>query len=556
MLKKSVILLFFVFVSGGAFSQVIYEHISNTAIYNFMDELANNKVIELNSVIKPYSRMFIAGKLLEAEQHKNLLNQRQKEELAFYLQGYQPEMKYPLSLHSDYIKKSTQWAGSLNPIGVFYKDRKNTLWVTPILGYEYGRNKNGNYRHSYGGLAFNAYLGKHLAFYTSLRDNTLTRNLMQPDYFIQEQGVPVKTFSATDIEFSEARGGITYSWKWGSIGLVKDNIEWGSNEYGANILSGRTPSFAMIKLHLTPVKWFSFDYFHAWLVSDVVDSTRSYYDGSSFRAVFRPRFMAANMFTFRPFRNFYASIGNSIVYSDIGVQAAYLIPFLFYKSVDHTLNATYHYGDAGQNSQMFMNVSSRNIKHLHLYGSVFVDELSVRNMFKKGKQRNFISVKAGARLTDFPIENTWIGIEYTRSNPLVYQNYFNAVLYESNSYSLGHYLRDNSDIINLGVGYKPLRGLEFSLNYDVARHGTDYNYQHLEDTPDLSSSGLPFMNQVIWKEQKLEFLVQYQIVNSTYFYFKYRYSNITGEQAALQKYTPEYYRGKTNTVSFGFNIGF
>ncbi len=523
-----------------------------------MDELANNKIIDINSAIKPYSRKFIAEKLLEAKSKEDLLNKRQQKELNFYLQGFQFEMKgyLHLPLKSDIFKKNKKWATAINPLGIYYKDSMFTFTLKPILGYAYYFNKNGSYKHTYGGLAFSAYLGKHLAFYTSLRDNTITKNVIQPDYFVTEQAAPVKTFSPDDIEFSEARGGITYSWKWGSIGLIKDNLEWGDTYYQSNILSGRTPSFAMIKLHLAPVKWFSFDYFHAWLVSDIVDSTLSYYDGSRFRAVLRPRYMAANMFTFRPVHNFYFSIGNSIVYSDIGIQAAYLIPFLFYKSVDHTLNATYHYGDAGQNSQMFMNVSSRNIKYLHLYGAVFVDELSIRNMFKKGKQRNFISVKAGARLTDFPIENTWIGIEYTRSNPLVYQNYFNAVLYESNSYTLGHYLRDNSDIINFGVGYKPLRGLEISLNYDLARHGTDYNYQYLEDTPGLSSSGLPFMDQVIWKEQKIEFLVRYQIVNNAFFYFKYRYSNITGEQAALQKHTPAYYRGKTNTVTFGANIGF
>jgi len=32
-----------------------------------LDELANNRIIELNSVVKPYSRAYIAGKLREAE---------------------------------------------------------------------------------------------------------------------------------------------------------------------------------------------------------------------------------------------------------------------------------------------------------------------------------------------------------------------------------------------------------------------------------------------------------------------------------------------------------
>lgn len=556
MVKKAYILLFLGFVSFSVSAQIVFEHISNTNIYGFLDELANNKVIDLNTAVKPYSRVFIAAKLTEAKQKEDQLNKRQQKELDFYLHGFQFEQPEGLHLSpkTDIFKKNKQWATAINPLGIYYKDSMFTFTLKPILGYAHYTGTNGSYKHTYGGLEFSAYLGKHLAFYTSLRDNTITNNVIQPYYFVTSQAAPVKTFAPDDIEFSEARGGITYSWKWGYIGLIKDNIKWGDTYAQANILSGRTPSYAMIKLHLNPVDWFEFDYFHGWLVSDVVDSTRSYWDGSSYRAVFRPKFMAANMFTFRPVKGFYFSFGNSIVYSDINVHAAYLIPFLFYKSVDHTLNATYHYGDAGQNSQMFFNISSRNIRHVHLFGTLYVDEISLRNMFKPETQRNQISVKGGFRVSNFPVQNLWFGIEYTRNNPLVYQNYLKAVTFESNSYSLGHYMRDNSDVTNISLGYKPVRGLHVSMMYTLARHGTDYNYRELTDSG--NSSGLPFMDKVIWKEQQWLVSVKYEIVNNAYFYINYRYSDITGDPSVLQQRTPEYYRGKTSTITLGANIGF
>jgi hypothetical protein len=556
MTKKTLILLILVLVSVFSYSQVVYEHISNTNIYDFLDELANNKIIDINSAIKPYSRKFIAEKLEEAKLKEQQLNKRQRNELYFYLQGFQFELPGVMLFKekADAFKKNKNWATAINPLGIYYKNPHFVFMLKPILGYSYHTNKNGSFRHSYGGVSFSATLGKHFAFYTSLRDNTLSKNVIQPDFFVTDQAAPVKNFSPTDIEFSEARGGLTYSWKWGSVGLVKDNVRWGSGYGQTNILSGRTPSFAMITFNLHPVKWFEFNYFHGWLVSDVVDSTRSYHDGSTFRAVFRPKYMAANMFTFRPFKRFYFSVGNSIIYSDINVHAAYLIPFLFYKSVDHTLNATYHFGDAGQNSQLFFNISSRNIKHLHLYGSLFIDELSLRNMFKKETQRNQISIKGGFRVSDLFLQNLWWGIEYTRSNPLVYQNYLDAVTFESNGYNLGHFMRDNSDATIISVGYKPIRGLHFKIIYKLARHGTDYNYKELQNIG--RSSGLPFMDQVVWKEQMALFSVRYEIVNNAYFYINYRYSNITGDPSALKKYTPEYYQGKTNTLTFGANIGF
>jgi hypothetical protein len=451
----------------------------------------------------------------------------------------------------DLIKKSKNWATSINPIGVFYKDSLTTMWLKPILGYSFSTNENGGLTHSWGGLEFGGYIGKHIGFYTSLRDNNVSKLIIRPEFLITDQGVPVKNFGADGVDYSEARGGITYSWNWGSLGLIKDHLQWGSSSFEPNILSGRTPSFAMIKLNLKPVSWFEFNYYHGWLVSSVVDSTRSYWDGDTYRAVFFPKYMAANMFTFKPFKRLHFSLGNSIIYSDNSIQAAYLIPFLFYKSVDHTLNATYQYGDAGQNSQMFFDISSRNIKHLHLYATLFVDEMSLRFMFDKEKQSNLMSFKAGFKLTDWPISNIWLSSEYTRNNPLVYQNYIATQTYASNEYCLGHYMKDNSDVIKIAIGYIPIRGLNITLESSFARHGEDYDYATVP-----INQGIPFMQTVMWKEQKYLLSVIYEIVNNTYIFGKYQYSSVTGDQAYINKYTPEYYHGNTNTFTLGMNVGF
>ncbi len=323
-------------------SQVVYEHISRKSIYDFLDELANAKLIEINSAIKPYSRSFIAEKLKEASLQPDQLSRRQQKELEFYLKDYRLELEFntrgmkPLNI----FPKSDHFATALNPLGFHYRDSVFTASVRPIWGIDYYTNGNGDAYHRWGGLEAFAYITEHLGGYTSLRDNYESGTLTDPEYFNQFQGAPQKGSPEGGIEYSEARGGLMASWKWGAIGIVKDHAEWGNNYNGSNILSGRTPSFAQIKLQLTPVRWFEFNYIHGWLVSEVVDSSRSYWDGDRYRAVFYPKYIAANMFTFRPVKNLAVSIGNSIVYSDMNVHLAYLVPFLFYKSVDHTLNAT------------------------------------------------------------------------------------------------------------------------------------------------------------------------------------------------------------------------
>jgi hypothetical protein len=54
--------LLFVLISVLAFNinaQNIPVHHLHNSISDFMDELANDKVIEINSAVKPYSRKFI-----------------------------------------------------------------------------------------------------------------------------------------------------------------------------------------------------------------------------------------------------------------------------------------------------------------------------------------------------------------------------------------------------------------------------------------------------------------------------------------------------------------
>ena len=67
LMKNLVTVLAFLLICLPGFSQVVYEDISNNGIYEFLDELANLRLITLNSAIKPYSRNYIAQKLYEAQ---------------------------------------------------------------------------------------------------------------------------------------------------------------------------------------------------------------------------------------------------------------------------------------------------------------------------------------------------------------------------------------------------------------------------------------------------------------------------------------------------------
>lgn len=509
------------------YSQEVPHSVNNTGIYEFLDELANIRIISINSVVKPYSRLFIAKRLKDADEKRDQLNPRQQKELDFYMMDFGKE----LNEGKDWKRRKDLF---------YYKDTLFSFTMNLILGGELFTNSSGKATYWRNGAEVRAYV-QNWGFYASLRDNHEKPLLGLPDYLTQREGGHLKGSS----DWSEMQGGVTYSWKWGNAGLVKDKLQWGNNYNGANIFGGNNPTFVQLRLHLNPVKWFDFNYFHGWLNSMVVDSTRSYWVtnsyGTDYREVYHKKFIAANMFTFTPFKDLNVSAGNSIIYSDLDLFPAYLVPVFFYKSIDHSVNS----GIDNMNSQMFFDISSRQIKNLHLYATLFVDEFSITRIFKKDEW-NFLSYKAGSRLSGFPVSNLSFTAEFTFTYPLAYQHYVPTLTFESNGYSLGHYLRDNSREWYIALDYRPVRTLNINLWFLDAIRGPDYTELGV---PRL---GNPPLSTVEWHNTTVGLKASYQVINDLYTWLSFAVSDIRGDN----RWSADYFFGKKGTLNLGVTFAF
>ena len=571
-MRKIILLLFCAFAISNIFSQDIPEHISYTRIYDYLDELASEGVIELNSTVKPYSRQFIAEKLLQAQTQNTLLNKRQNDDLNFFLNEFALEQNILPETKLNLVNKETSTLAFIQP-AFHYKDSIFRARITPIIGMTVTRNANGNITKRWYGAEFQAMMGKHLSVYGSLRDISIQGQLLaRPGYLNDFPGYEYKESSGGG-DYSDSRGGIKYAWNWGSVGLVKDNIVWGDNYHGSNILSGRAPSFPMLTLHLKPTKWFEMQYIHGWLVSNVADSSHYYLENGTTKW-YRPanKFLAANIFTFTPVKHLNVSVGNSIVYAENNVQAAYLLPFAFYKSIDHSM--TKGLGIENQNSQVFFNVSSRNIKHLHLFTSVYADEINFARFKPGSAEKNPISIKVGANLSNFPIQNLSVIGEFTHTNIINYKHSIPVLTWASNSYNLGSYLGDNSQEMYLALRYKPIRGLDLNLSFMDAKHGNEYEYlRRNANRADAISKIIsqPSLGDITWSNKTIGFNAQYEVFSNAYALINVTYSDIRGydltstpidgeirktAQGYLDMFTPAYLQGKNTTITVGFSIGF
>lgn len=556
-MKRIFIFLVFSLLTASVLPQSAFEHLTNQSVYQLIDELSALHYIDANTAIKPYSRKQIADWLVQASAHEKNMPPALRKRIQLQLQEYAlengvlPEGKLPLIRHPKTL------AMHLLPPELAYKDSLFSISLRPIYGIKYVSNENGSFYHSYGGASMTAYAGKGWAAYASIRDNYQTLEpLAQPSFLTTEPGGNYKigVQGRSGAEYSEMRGGITYSWKWGSFGLIKDHIRWGDSYNGSNIFSGRSPSFPMVKLQLKPASWLEFNYYHGWLISQVIDSSRSYYTSNGdFRGVFRQKYIAANMYTFKPFKQLHLSVGNSIVYSDVPVQPAYLIPFFFFKSLDHTLNKDID----NQNSAMFLNISSRQIKRLHMFGSIFFDELSFSRLSDPNRH-NFWSLKAGAALSGWPVSGLSLSGEYTRTTPLTYKHRVPATTFASNQFNLGHYMQDNSEEIFVSASWFPLSQLQLKLSYTNAWHGNDYQYV-FGDTPVDEN---PVLKEKSWSSKSIAMNVEYLPVANIRIFGGLTQSMVEGyavdgqtAQYYLDRFGPKYLHGNTITFSVGFGIG-
>ena len=568
-MRSKLLLILSLFCALSVSAQRIPQAIEYTEIYDFLEELTTDGVIASNAAIKPYTRDAIAHMLAEAQSRDSLLNKRQKEDLQFYLQDYALELDTLPTYYSYGHRHVTQWITNVSNLSladpslhILTKDKIFKMRIRPILGMDLSYNTNGLLMHRWYGAEIQMDIAHHVSIWGSLRDNSWSgqgidnSKITKPAYLNNLAGVQYKEAEYGG-DFSDSRGGISlYAW-WGSIGLQRERITWGDAQHCSNILSAHNPAVPMFTIQLTPCKWFQFDYFHAWLPSNVIDSTYWYAEqqtGTTIQREYRPanKFMAANMFTFMPIKYVQFSFGNSIVYAERNVQAAYFIPIAFYKSLDHLL--TKGLGTENQNSQAFASITVRPTDHLRLYGSFFLDEFKLARLKKSNPQHNPVSYLVGFNWSGWPVKGLALRAEFMRSYIATYEHSIKVLDYTSNSYYMGHYMGSNAQSIFVQLAYRPTRSLRLTLDYTCNTKFKAYDYIRGDIGKIIAEE--PFKD-VIWRNDEVMFRAVYEVFNNCYAHVDcmYNYAR-AGKQTDLDKYSPVYLQGKKFTFTCGLSFGF
>jgi hypothetical protein len=221
----------------------------------------------------------------------------------------------------------------------------------------------------------------------------------------------------------------------------------------------------------------------------------------------------------------------------------------FWRPIDHLLTGSGS-NDTGQNGQLYFDISSRNIKGLHLYATFFIDEMYLSSALDndKTKRRNEVSFKLGGRYYNLFNKNASLVFEYTRSNPFAFRHYIPTTSFESSNFNLGHYLGDNSQEYYVAFIFKPIRGLYSKIYYLNATKGEVFPFIGHSGT-----TGVPFIDKIIFCQKEVGLEINYEILNDIHLYNQIILSNIEDKTA---KYVPRELIGEKTQIKLGFNIGF
>lgn len=586
-MKRILLLVPVILIMSVASGQNVPQNVVYSQVQEFVEELVNEGVVDLNTGIRPYTRQTIADKLMEAKRKDVKLNSRQRKELDFYLRDYVLETEDTLGGNRLSKSDGVTYEASLWQPAAVYRDNGVKVRLTPLLGAMSRTNENGTVIDRWWGADLSMQVGEHISMYANARDNAYWGELLKAPlkadkvnnarlakgpYYNLKEGVVYKEADYGG-DYLEMRGGVLLHGKYGSVGIIKDNVAWGESRHSSNILSGRTPSFPMVTLNFKPVKWIELNYIHGWLVSDTPDSSSVYYalNKGVIEKEVRPanKYIAADMLTITPIKHLNISVGNSIIYGESSPHLAYFMPLAYYKGLDHAQSKGV--GLDNQNSQLFAMVSSRNIPHVQLYASVFVDEFKFARLKPSNNETNPMSWQFGTRFT-VPAVNAYGNVEMTRTNILTYKHNVMNLPYSSNGYYLGHYLGDNSQEFYAMVGWRPIPRLDIKFSYTNAEHFRDYDYDRSKVEATIAEN--PY-EQLTWRNEALAMRVTYELVNNCYLKAGVELNNTRGydgtlratnyattaenglsAQGYLDQYTPKFYQGKNVTFELGASFGF
>lgn len=536
-------------VSICASGQSIIMPVTNP-VYGFLEAMSVKGIITFNEFLHPLTRNEISFYLQALRERQAELTAVEREQLDFHSREFHAELSTKAGVESKDVSPSFFHSSAEDrPRFFYFRGDRMQLSVSPLAGVTMEKKFGETRSKIWNGFTVFGNVREHFGFHVDFRDNTVRFKEHQdlPDLYEPATGPIQLKSSATHYEHSETHGSFLFSTEWMMFGGLKENMRLGSGYNSNIILSSKAPTFPAIYLKINPLPWLQFYYMHGWLLSRVHDSAASYTSQIAGRPrnIDRPKYFAMHALQINPWKNLAYTFGETIVYSDQSPYWGYLMPFLFYRSVDHMFEGNTG-ENTGNNGSFFLDIKYWPVPKVRLSSAVFVDELSLSNLLNNKNGRNQVAFTMGASLYDIVIPRLLFKAEYTAIQPWVYSNFVQTQTYTNSGYLMGHYIGQNSDQLFLSAEYQLFANLLLQAQVIKTRQGS---FGPVENQYD--ETGEEFLYGLLREETSFGFSAQYQYTHDATAKVYFNISNVSDEDAFR---TPDWRKGSLN--KFGLSISY
>ena len=248
---------------------------------------------------------------------------------------------------------------------------------------------------------------------------------------------------------------------WLELQLGRQPISWGPGDRGNLALSSYPPAYDFLQIRATVLR-VRYVYLHGFLLSEVMTERET--PEGFIRREYPNKFVAAHRIELNPFPWVDLGLHEAVIYGERGLDLAYSNPLAWFWSAQHSSHDR-------DNVILGGDLRVRPIKGLSFYGALFIDELSLEDMFAQDA-RNKVAFQWGVYIVDpLGLENTDFRLEYARVQPCVYSHKFPVNNYRHDGVSLGHWLEENADDLYLALRHRCSRHLSIASHLTRTRQG-------------------------------------------------------------------------------------
>lgn len=442
------------------------------------------------------------------------------------------EQEYSAVFPSKTNSTSIFWNGLIdNSEKVFYRydDLVDNVDIRPLGSIDYIFNHGDSNRQvTVGtlGLKLSGTIDNKVGFFLQATNGRKITGDKELAYYNPEYSKSFKfTKLDSDIDLTQSHVSYQNGWFGAKIGRMEEKM--GSGLFQSTYISTTSPPIDAISLTAN-FSNFKYTYYLGSLIG-LIESNET----SGINTKIASKFMNQHRFSVRSYWGEIA-FWESVIYSDRGLDIAYLNPLSFIKSLEHQLHDR-------DNSIMGIDFSIRPFANAIIKSTFLLDDI----IFEKigtGYWSNKTAFNiSGMYAFDFDLD---FGLEYARVEPYTFSHFSPKNNYTNDNFQIGSELQPNSEQIGVLMQYWYGERFPVKLDLKYIKHGANEydgegnmiknvggDARFTRRDPDFQT-GFPgdsyevtFLDGMLEKKISITLSFGYEVVNNLYLLASYQYLN-------------------------------